>query len=242
MSSLRMTLAIGAALVGIAVTIALGNWQLRRAAEKIATEQAWEAARQAAPADLRDTSDLAGVAAQLPRRVRVRGTFEHERTVWLDNRALQGRAGFLVVTPLRVQATQARVLVNRGWAARDPVDRTHLPPVGRPEGVVEIEGMALQGVPRAFEFTHSDSGAIRQNLDVEELRKEIGAPVAEFVVQQTSTLEDALDRHWLPPAAGVDRHRGYAFQWFALAALLAVIVVGLGWRALRGRFDAESAA
>jgi len=241
-SSLRLTLAIGAALAGIAVTLALGNWQLRRAAEKIASERAWSAAQASAPVNLRGASDFAAVAVDLPRRVQVRGRFEHERTVWLDNRALAGRAGFFVVTPLRVEGTEVHLLVNRGWAPRDPAERARLPAIGRPGGVVEIEGMAVQGAPRLLQFTDAHDGPIWQNLDVETLQTELGAPLAPFVLQQTSTLDDALDRHWTPPASGVDRHRGYAFQWFSLAALLSVITVGIAWRALRRRSVGESTA
>jgi surfeit locus 1 family protein len=241
-SSLRVALAIGAVLAGVAATLALGNWQLRRAEEKIAKEAAWSAAQASAPVDLRAASDFETIAAHLPRRTRVRGQFEHDRTVWLDNRALAGRAGFFVVTPLRVEGTDVRLLVNRGWAPRNPAERTRLPAIGRPDGVVEIEGMAVQGAPRVFQFTDAHDGPIWQNLDVETLQRELGAPVAPFVLQQTSALDDALDRHWTPPATGVDRHRGYAFQWFSLAALLAVIAVGIAWRALRRRPAAESTA
>jgi surfeit locus 1 family protein len=241
MPSPRLLLAIAATLAGVAVTAALGNWQLRRAAEKIAIEQAWDGARRAAPMDLRSASDLVAAAEQLPRRIRVRGAFEHARTIWLDNRALDGRAGFLVVTPFLLQGAQQRILVNRGWAPRDPAERTHLPPIGQPEGVVEIEGMAVAGVPRVFEFDKNEGGLIRQNLDLERAQAEIGAPVAGFVLQQLSPLDDALDRHWVSPSAGVDRNRGYAVQWFSLAALLAVIAIGLGWRAVRGRAAVEGA-
>jgi surfeit locus 1 family protein len=31
---------------------------------------------------------------------------------------------------------------------------------------------------------------------------------------------DGLHRHWPPPAVDVHKHYGYAFQWFALAALI----------------------
>jgi surfeit locus 1 family protein len=241
MSSLRMMLAIAAALAGIAVTIALGNWQLRRAAEKVATEQAWQAASHAEPLELRAASEFAALAAHLPRRVRIRGSFEHERTIWLDNRALEGRAGFFVVTPLRLQGSEARVMVNRGWAPRDPNDRTHLPPIAKPGGTIEIEGLAVPGVARVLQFAGADSGPIRQNLDLAALPGELGALVAEFVVQQTSAVDDGLDRRWPPPASGVERHRGYAFQWFSLATLLAIVAVGLGWHALRKRGE-ESAA
>jgi surfeit locus 1 family protein len=241
-ASLRVTLAIGAALAGIAVTVSLGNWQLRRAEEKISNERAWSAAQASAPVNLRGASDFASVTGDLPHRVRVRGRFEHERTIWLDNRALAGRAGFFVVTPLRLQGTEVRLLVSRGWAPRDPAERTRLPAIGRPDGVVEIEGMAVHGTPRVLQFTDAHDGPIWQNLDVERLQRELGAPVAPFVLQQTSELDDGLDRHWAAPASGVDRHRGYAFQWFSLAALLAVITVGIAWRALRRRSVAESTA
>lgn len=234
-----MLLAIAATLAGVAVTALLGNWQLRRAAEKIAVEQAWDGARRAAPMDLRSASDFVAAAEQLPRRVRVRGSFEHARTIWLDNRALEGRAGFLVVTPLRVQGAQQRILVNRGWAPRDPAERTRLPPIGHPDGVVEIEGMALAGVPRVFEFDNSEVGLIRQNLDLRRVGTEIGSPIAGFVLQQLSPLDDGLDRHWVSPSAGVDRNRGYAVQWFSLATLLGVIAIGLGWRAVRHRAAVE---
>jgi len=66
-----------------------GNWQLRRAAEKIAIEQSWDAAEHMPPRELHGTTDLATVAAHLPQRVRVQGRFEHDRTIWLDNRALE---------------------------------------------------------------------------------------------------------------------------------------------------------
>jgi len=237
-----MMSAVVAAVAGVAVALALGNWQLRRAAEKIAIEQAWDAARKAAPFEVRNASDLAAVAAQLPRRVRVRGWFENARTVWLDNRPLAGRAGFLVVTPLQVEGARVRVLVNRGWAPRDPTQRTHLPPIGRPVGLVEVEGIAMQGVPRVFQFSAADAGPIRQNLDLDLMRTEIGAPLADFVLQQTSALDDSLERRWDPPATGVERHRGYAFQWFSLAALLGVLTIGLTWRAIRRRSMAEGGA
>lgn len=45
--------------------------------------------------------------------------------------------------------------------------------------------------------------------------------LARWVVQQTSSAADGLVRDWPAPSAGVDRHRGYAVQWYALAALAA---------------------
>jgi len=50
--------------------------------------------------------------------------------------------------------------------------------------------------------------------------------VAPWIVLQTSAAADGLVRDWPLPAAGIERHRGYAFQWYALAALAAVLTAG----------------
>jgi surfeit locus 1 family protein len=231
----RVTVAIAAALLGVAATLALGMWQLRRAAEKTALERSWEAARNGAPRVVRTASDLRDVAASVPTRVRVRGEFDNTHTWWLDNRPLAGRAGFVVVAPLRIEGTQDTILVSRGWAPRDPLDRTRLPAIRRPAGLVDVEGIAVANVPRVYELGEHGSGRIRQNLDFKDAAAEIGSPVAQFVIQQTSPLDDALDRHWTPPASGVERNRGYAFQWFSLSALIVVLLFVFGARLHRSR-------
>lgn len=238
MTTARIALALAAAAVALIAAVQLGNWQSRRAEEKRALERAWDAALTGAAHDVRNAGDAAAIAAQLPRRVRVRGEFMHQHTVWLDNRVLDGRAGFFVVTPLRLRDEAAFVLVNRGWAPRDLVDPARLPPVGRPLGTIELEGLAVGGVPRLLEFGRPGAVAgapIRHNLDPEELRARLAAPLAPFVVQQLSPLDDGLVRKWAPPVAGVAKHRGYALQWYALAALIAVLTVVFGGRALRAR-------
>ena len=42
-----------------------------------------------------------------------------------------------------------------------------------------------------------------------------------------STTGDGLRREWPLPTLGVDRHYGYAAQWFALAALMTGLYVWL---------------
>jgi cytochrome oxidase assembly protein ShyY1 len=235
----RTAIALVAALAGAFVAVQLGNWQNRRAEQKLALERAWAEAAAAAALDVHGGGQLQAIADRLPRRVRLRGEFLHQHTVWLDNRVLDGRAGFLVVTPLRLRDASAIVLIVRGWAPRDLADPTRLPPVGRPAGVVEVEGLAVSGVPRLLEFARpsTDRGApIRPNLELDEFRARLELPVAAFVVQQLSPFDDGLLRRWGPPASGVAKHRGYAFQWYALGALIVAITLMLGWRHLRSRW------
>lgn len=238
MTRSRTVIALTAAAATTIVAVQLGNWQSRRAEQKLALEQAWLAAAAAPAVDVRGGSELDAIAQRLPRRVRLRGEFLHPHTVWLDNRVLAGRTGFFVVTPMRLLDQGAVVLVNRGWAPRDLADPTRLPAVGQPAGVLELEGLAVSAVPRLLEFGRApaDRGSpIRQNLDADEIRARLARPVAAFVVQQLSPLDDGLLRDWAPPAGGAAKHRGYAFQWYALAALVVALTAVLGWRELQGR-------
>jgi surfeit locus 1 family protein len=99
---------------------------------------------------------------------------------------------------------------------------------------VLIEGVAVAHVPRVLDLG-APGGPLRgiwQNLDFEAYERAIGRKVARFVVQQTNDTGDGLRRAWVRPDAGVDKHRGYAFQWYALAALLAGITLYFGGKAL----------
>src|SRR5437868_3343803 len=44
-------------------------------------------------------------------------------------------------------------------------------------------------------------------------------------VQTAASVDDGLLRHWPPPELGLHKHYGYAFQWFALCALILVLYV-----------------
>ncbi len=46
---------------------------------------------------------------------------------------------------------------------------------------------------------------------------------------------DGLRREWPRPASGVEKNRGYAFQWYAIAVLIAALAVFFGWKAWRER-------
>ena len=51
-------------------------------------------------------------------------------------------------------------------------------------------------------------------------------PIQPFLIQQdTHAPDDGLVREWPSPEFGIDKHYGYAFQWFALAATLVVFYV-----------------
>lgn len=227
-----------AALVGVVLTASLGAWQLSRAAQKIAIQSALDS-RSALPAlsaaDL--AHDAEAAALQHYRPVRIRGEWVAERTVFLENRQMNARAGFYVVTPLRLEGRPEAVLVQRGWVVRDMNDRSLLPAMVTPPGIVEVQGSIAPPPARLYEFDSAATGVIRQNLDVAGFALETGLRLAPLSVQQhddASAAKDGLLRQWPRPAVDVQKHYGYAFQWFALSALMAGLYVW--FQLLRPRF------
>lgn len=231
-SSVRVGLVTLAAIAGIAVTVSLGRWQLARADQKLAIEAALRE-RQAAPAlSGRDLAVLDDFGSLLHRRVQLRGRWLASATVYLDNRQMHGRPGFYVITPLQLADAPRVVLVQRGWIPRDFEDRTRLAPVLTPQGEVEIEGrvanmpsalLALGGEAKAA--LSGGSSRIRQNLDLDELRAQTRADLPAGSVVQTGPASEGLQREWPEIGSGVEKHYGYAFQWFGLSALIATLYV-----------------
>jgi surfeit locus 1 family protein len=216
-----------AAAAFIALTVALGNWQTRRADEKLAAGRMLdEAAR--GPV-LRVPAERADAAGFERRRVVARGAFVAGGTFFLDNKIAHGVAGYQVVTPLKLDGAAMHVLVNRGWIAAG--ERSKLPDVPTPEGVRAVEGMATVPSARFLELApEAGTGRLRENLVIAREEKRLGLSLQPFVIEQTSDAPDGLLRAWDRPDTGVERHRSYALQWYSFAALAAVLYAVLGFK------------
>ena len=202
--------------------LALGQWQLGRAVQKLAMRDAI-AENQARPQlDNEGFLAMLGTGELLYRRVKLTGRWLADATVFLDNRTMNKRVGFVVVTPLKLEPTGQVVLVQRGWVARNFVDRQALPHVANPSSVVQIEGMVSPPPSRHFDLGGGDDGRIRQNLDLKTYGDALGLGLAPISVQETGDMRNGLSRNWPQPNTGVDTHYGYAFQWFALSGLVAL--------------------
>ncbi len=211
-----------AALLGVAVTARLGVWQLDRAAQKNLLQATLDQRRALPPLDMQAlAADPEAAVQQHHRRIVVAGRWLPEATVYLENRQMQGRPGFFVVTPLLLGDGTA-ILVQRGWQPRDLLDRTKVVPPPTPAEPVEVAGRIAPPPARLYEFDGVDSGPVRQNLDIEGFGREWRLKLRPLSLLQEAggAAPDGLLRDWLPPATGVHKHYGYAFQWFALAALI----------------------
>ena len=214
------------ALLAFGLTLALGRWQLSRAADKEALQAAITAQRARPPLDgAALAADGAAADALLHRPVVLQGRWLAGHTVFLDNRQMNGRPGFHVLTPLRLADSGAVVLVQRGWVPRNFVERVALPAVDTPAGQVALQGRVAPAPARLYAFEGAERGMIRQNLTLTAFRVETHLPLLDVTVVQTGDPSEGLLRQWPEPVSGVARHYGYAFQWFGLSGLVAVLYV-----------------
>jgi surfeit locus 1 family protein len=214
-----------AAVAALAATLALGGWQLGRAHQRLALQAAIEQRRSLPPVDAKALLDEAGLHDHWHRPVAVRGTWAGQYTVFLDNRQMNGKPGFYVVTPLKIEGSDRAVLVERGWVQRNFERREQLPPIETPPGVVELRGRIAPPPAKLYEFGGAAPGAIRQNLDLGAFRAETGLALVDAAVLQTGAPSEGLLRDWPEAASGAEKNYGYAFQWWAMSALIAILYV-----------------
>ena len=217
-----------AAVAAIALTLSLGNWQTRRAEEKTARGRDLdEAARRTVlnlPAQQVDAHEFEF------RSVTARGEYSAKYSVLLDNKVLHGTAGYQVLTPLKIAGGDTFVLVNRGWVAAGT--RREVPPqIQTPGGIVTVEGVAIVPSSHIFELgAKTEEGMVWQNLVLARYAKWSGLKLQPIVLQQTSAAPDGLVRAWARPDTGADKHRGYAFQWYALATTILIFYVAFSFK------------
>jgi surfeit locus 1 family protein len=223
-----------AAVLAAAGTARLGVWQLDRAQQKLALQAQITTQTQQPPLSPQALArDPAQAEQQLLRRITLQGQWIDAATVFLDNRTMEGRTGFFVLTPLQLPSGEA-VLVQRGWAPRDLRDRTLLPALAAQPGRVQAQGRLAAWPSKLYALGEAGTGTLRQNLDREAYAREFKLQLLPLTLQlleapQSATtpapLDDGLLRHWWIPAADVQKHYGYAAQWFALSALIAGLYV-----------------
>lgn len=222
-----------AAVLAVAITASLGRWQLSRAAEKLALQASIDKQFEAAALDTQGLANHPDPTQLIHRRVKLRGQWLTDRTVFLDNRQMGGRVGLFALTPFQLEGSPSVVLVQRGWVARNFLDRTAVAPVQTPLGSVEFEGRIVPPPSKLYELGPSQAGPIRQNLDLPGFSVEVGVPLMAMSVQQIGPASEGLLRDWPVPGTGVDKHYGYAFQWFGLCGLISILYV---WFQLVRRF------
>lgn len=216
--------------------LTLGFWQLDREEQKRAAETLYEQRRNEPPRPLAtvdwEADDLAYV------RVRVEGEFLNQRNFLLDNRIMDSRVGYELITPL--QTDQGLLLVNRGWIPMGP-SRQQLPELPAVEDEVTLRGSIYVPFGEGLVLSAIQEQAagvwpqVIQSLDVGFMDELLDGPFAdEPVLPYTLRLDPdetgAMQAVWPVISMSPETHRGYAVQWFTMAAVLLLLFIYISFR------------
>jgi len=220
-----------ATVVVCAIGISLGNWQMRRAEEKRVLQQ--QLIGRAGFDPLNASALKSGELPDEFRRVTAEGEFVREWGVYLDNRPLRGKSGFYLLMPVKLVGSTQSVLVLRGWFPRDARDPNRLPEIPFPPSPVHLEGKVRHSAGKLMQLGQPGElrpGAIVQNAEIADFIRASKLPLHTFIIEQTSDTGDGLVRDWPLPSTGIDTHKGYAFQWYALSAAALIFFLVTGFR------------
>lgn len=233
--AMQIGLSLAAAL-GVALFCTLGAWQWSRAswkeqllAQRAAVLQARAAVPLAAAFDASRRDALDWTAG--------RGRFDG-RVLLLDNQQRDGRAGVRAYGVLAADA--GPLLVELGWLPWGA--RRDMPDVHAPRGDIDVAGVLVAPPSTGLALGSGvqvlpGSRYLLTRLDPAALGAAIGlsTPLAPRVLKLDPALPlgYARDFDLLPNTLPPERHRGYAVQWFALAATVAIVWTLLTLRSLR---------
>lgn len=216
--------------------VSLGVWQLSRAAEKKQMLLDREARATQAPIALNRALTLQQEDRYRP--ATATGTYDTTRQWLLDNRIRQGQPGYHVYSLLRLPGRDTHLLVNRGWV-RLGSTRDLLPELPLPAGQVKLAGRldrpaTLGMVMGETHLASPASKVVVPTFTVAQMSEAIGVKLLPWVLTLDAGQPSALAYDWVAKESiSPDKHVGYAVQWFALAAALVIIVVGVLWRRRR---------
>lgn len=249
-TKLAFSILIGAGLVWM--TFSLGQWQTGRAQEKQALFDAQARALAAAPISPASAQlDLDNLSY---RKIELKGRFKAKALIYIDNRQINGRPAVQVVQGFEPEGAQFLIPVDRGLLLRDPADPRRAPdmPVDAVEMEGEVRTLSGTILPRfaqsaelrgmqlgeADEIYREESNGFQvwSNFRVEEFERQVGQSVSNFVVtlqpvaqtgetQPETRKVDGFYHVPVPLQEQVAKHKGYAFQWFAMSAVLLLLTL-----------------
>jgi surfeit locus 1 family protein len=234
------------ALVVAGVMGMLGIWQYHVYQSKTASATAARATAEPVPLESLFAIDAGLPEKAVGRRVSVVGTWGPvEDQMFVTDRQHEGRDGYWVVTPLRLDpdsagsASPGAVLVIRGWVA-STTDAAARPPAGR----VELTGAVVSSEAQDSSAAAAE-GRVLPSLRIPTMVHLVDYQLYDaFVMQATAVPPVTNGPITVPPPAPPTDHAGlrnvaYAVQWW----IFALFTVFMWWRMMtdthRGRTEGD---
>lgn len=210
----------------------LGMWQLDRADFKDAIKEKFESRLATDYQHFSATDSLEDIDY---RNLILEGDFDVSRTILVDNKLFEGRAGYEVLTPFILSGSRKVVLVNRGWVALGN-SRDILPMIEQPMGLDVAKGIA--SVPNTDGFR---MGAVSLTdswpqvvpfVDIDAMQSSFPGGLLPLMLWLAPNQPGHYQRNWDPVWADPEKSRAYALQWFIFALIATGLYLFLNLRKL----------
>ncbi|PMO04026.1 cytochrome oxidase biogenesis protein [Vibrio splendidus] len=247
-------IAVVLTVVSVGILIKLGLWQLERGNEKLRYEQQLSERAQQSPRSLdsvisewKDSRIQAqGASDQLSLnglKVDVELETPSGLVVLLDNQVNQGAVGYVIYMLGEVRfkdennslVAEKQLLIDLGFVTASN-DRRELPQLGNITLPTNMSGrLYTRSVnPLSHELGLENTTPKRiQNINITALSEYTGQAVLPFVFQPQSLESWPYELLWRPTAMKSEKHFGYSFQWFVMAAVLLFLMLLIGYRYLK---------
>jgi len=210
----------------LVLLISLGFWQLDRADEKRAIEGQIDSANSG---DVEFVTSVEFLKDKEYYHVRLQGSYIGDKQFIYDNQIVDQISGYYVLTPFILKGASKAILINRGfipWSGR----RDKLADIDIGEKLTEVKvqiSIPVKRMELEVSETIGDFPVLIQALDLDEMSTIAALDFVSVVGLLSPESENGFVRQWEPYTGSIERHIGYAIQWFLMALVLAFIGIRL---------------
>jgi surfeit locus 1 family protein len=213
---------IGVVIYGL---LSLGLWQLERAEEKQTITDRIILAQGLAPLSVSNPSNL---LEKEYHHVLLEGHYLADSQFIYDNQIIKGNAGYFVLTPF-VLNDHNSILINRGFVpwngSRDNIANLE---IGVQKRIIKVSLIKpVERIKLTESTTHDTFPILIQSINLNRLAALAKQDLIPIMGQLDKSATDGFFRQWKPFYGSVDKHLGYAFQWFLMAMALLIIALRL---------------
>ena len=205
-----------------AFLVSLGFWQLDRADEKRGIEASIKLAN---TGSVELIVEEEGLKNKEYYEVRLQGKYLSDKQFIYDNQIVDQVSGYYVLTPYALAGQSKAILINRGfipWNGR----RDKLADIVIGQETREIKVQISKPIKR-MELKPSEVGiqfpALIQSIDLQDMADRAKVDFSSVIGLLDASASNGFIRKWEPYTGSIEKHIGYAVQWFLMALVLAII-------------------
>ena len=214
-------------LATMAFLVSLGFWQLDRADQKRTIEASIQKANTGVVELIVNQNELLNKEYY---EVRLQGSYIGDKQFIYDNQIVDQASGYYVLTPFVLTGQSNAIMINRGfipWNGR----RDQLDDIAVDSAFREIKIQVSRPIKR-IELKTSDISnqfpVLIQAIDFDVIEEISSTSFVDVIGLLDPSSDDGFVRKWEPYTGSIEKHIGYAIQWFLMALVLGIIGIRVG--------------